>query len=65
MEGERSRILRSGNWTRRNKDGGGKDKRSIGLADTEVYQEHSEVLRIGKLLSLIHSGLYNYSQTIT
>ena len=36
MKGERSRVLRSGDWTGRNKDGGGKSKRSIGLADTEV-----------------------------
>ena len=65
MEGERSRILRSSDWTGRNKDGEGKGKRSIGLANTKVCQECSEVLGIGELLLLIHLGLYNYSQTIT
>ena len=65
MEGERSRIFRSSDWTGRNKDGGGKGERSIGLANTKVCQECSEVLGIGKLLLLIHLGLYNYSQTIT
>jgi len=65
VEGERSRILRSGDWTERNKDKEVKGKRSIGLANTEVYQGCSEVLGIGKLLLLIHSRLCNHSQTIT
>ena len=65
VEGERSRILRSGDWTGRNKDREVKGKRSIGLANTEVYQGCSEVLGIGKLLLLIYSGLCNHSQTIT
>ena len=65
VEGERSRILRSGDWTGRNKDREVKGKRSIGLANTEVYQGCLEVLGIGESLSLIHSGLCNHSQTIT
>ena len=65
VEGKRSRILRSGDWTERNKDKEVKGKRSIGLANTEVYQGCSEVLGIGKLLLLIHSRLCNHSQTIT
>ena len=64
MKGERSRVLRSDDWTRRNKDGGGKGKRSNGLANIKVCQGCSEVLGIGELLSLIHSGLCNHSQTI-
>jgi len=36
VEGERSRVFRSGNWTRGDKDGRGKDERCIRLADTKV-----------------------------
>ena len=65
VEGERSRVLGSGDGTGRKKNGRGTSKRTIGLANTEVCQGCSEVLGIGKLLSPIHSGLCNYSQTIT
>ena len=34
------------------------------MADIQVCQGCSEVLRIGKLLSLIHSGLCKHSKTI-
>ena len=39
-------------------------ERCFGLADTEVCQGYSEVLGIGKLLSLIHSELCIHSKTI-
>ena len=65
MKGERSRVSKSNNWTRRNKDGEGEGKRYIGVADIKVCQGCSKVLGIGKLLLLIHSGLCSYSQTIT
>ena len=47
-------LQQDGNWTRRDKDGEGEGERYFRLADTKVCQECAEVLRIGKLLSLIH-----------
>ena len=64
MKGERSGIFKSGNWTRENKDEGREIERCIGLAETRVCQGHTKVLRIGKLLLLIHSELCIYSKTI-
>ena len=61
MEGEKSWIFRSCDRTRGDKDRGRKDKRYSGLADTKVYQEYLEVLRIGKLLLLIYPELHIYS----
>jgi len=63
MKGLGSWVLRSGNRTRRDKDGEG-DERCFELADTKVCQECAEALRIGKLSLLIYQGLYIYSQTI-
>jgi len=57
VESERSRVFGSGDWTGRNKDGGGEGKRCIGLANTEVCQRYTKVLRIDELLPLIHPGL--------
>ena len=54
MEGEGGRVLRSDNRTRGNKDGEREGERSIGVADTKVCQRYTKVLRIGKILSLIH-----------
>ena len=54
VEGEGSRILRSNNWGRRNKDGRRESEGYIGLADTKVCQGRTKVFRIGELLSLIH-----------
>ena len=65
MKGLRGGIFRSGNRSRRDKNRKGKGKGSIRVAKTEVYQGHLEVSRIGKLLLLIHTGLYIYSKTIT
>ena len=64
VEDERSRIFRSNNWTRRNKNRKRKSEECIGLTDTKVCQGHLEVFGISELLSPIHSGLCNYSQTI-
>ena len=64
MEGERSGIFRSGNWTREDKDREREGEKYIGLADTKVHQGHTKVLRVGELLSLIHLGLCIYSKTI-
>ena len=64
MKDERSKIFRSGNWTRRNKDRERKGERYIGLANTKVYQGYTKVLRIGELLLLIHSRLCIHSKTI-
>jgi len=64
VKGERSGIFRSGNWTGGNKDRGRESERCIGLADTKVCQGYTKVLRIGKLLLLIHSELCIYSKTI-
>ena len=64
MKGERSRIFRSGNWTRGDKDGERKDEGYIRLANTKVRQGHIKVLRVGKLLLSIHSELCIYSKTI-
>jgi len=57
LYGERSRVSRSGDWTRWNKDGRREGERCTGLADTEVCQRCTKILRIGKLLSLIHPRL--------
>ena len=54
MEGKVSRIFRSGNRTRGNKDGERESKRSLGVADTEVYQGHTEILRTGELLPSVY-----------
>ena len=57
MKGERSRVSRSGDWTRRDKDRRREGERCTGLADTEVCQRCTKILRIGKSLSSIHLGL--------
>jgi len=54
VESMKSGILRSGNQSRWDKNGRGEGERCFGLADTKVCQEHTKVLRIGKLLLLIH-----------
>jgi len=54
VEGERSRVFGSGDWIRRNKDGGRESEGYIGLAMTKVYQEYTEVLGIGELLLSIY-----------
>ena len=54
MEGERGRIFRSSDRSRVNQDRGRKGKRSAGMANTQVCQRCTEILRIGKLLSSIH-----------
>ena len=61
MKEERSRVLGSSNQARGNKDGERKDERGFGLADTKVCQGHTKVLRIGKLLLLIHTRLCVHS----
>ena len=61
----RSRVFRSGNRTRGNKDGKGKDEGGIRIANTKICQRCPKVLRISKLLSLIHTGLCIYNKTIT
>ena len=61
MEGEGSRILRSSNWARGDKNGRREGERCIGLANTKVCQRCTKVPRIGELLLLIHRGLYIYS----
>ena len=54
MEGEESRVFRSGNRTRGDQDGRGEDEGCFGLADSERSQGHTKVFGIGKLLLLIH-----------
>jgi len=61
VKSKRDRISRSSDWTRRYKDGGRKGKRCIGVANTKVCQEHTEVFKIGKVLLLIYSRLCIYS----
>ena len=60
----RGRIFRGNNRTRGNEDEGREGEGSIGMADTKVCQEHPKVLRIGKLLLLIHTRLCVYCETI-
>ena len=64
MKDEGSRISRSSDRTRGDKDEGREGERSVGLADTKECQRCSEVFRIGKLLLLIYLRLHIYSQTI-
>ena len=54
MKGEGGRVFRGDNRTRGDKNGEREGERSIGVANTEVCQRYTKVLRIGKLLSLIH-----------
>ncbi len=54
MEGERSRVFRSSNRTRGDKNERREGERCFGLANTKVCQGCTEVLRIGELLLLIH-----------
>ena len=54
IEGEGGGIFRSSNRTRGDKDGEGEGERSIGVADTEVCQRCTKVLRVGELLLLIY-----------
>ena len=54
MKGEGNRILGGSDWARRNQDGGRKGEGSIGMANTEVCQRGTEILRIGKLLPPIY-----------
>ena len=65
MEGEGGRIFESSNWTRRNKNGEGEGKRSLGVADTEMCQGCSKIPGIGKLLLLIHRGICNCGKAAT
>ena len=65
IEGERGRVFRSGNRTGRDKDGEGKSKRSLGVADTEMCQRCSEIPGIGKLLPLIHRRICNGGKATT
>ena len=63
MKSERNGLLKSSDWAQRDQDGGEKDRGSIGMADTDVYQECAEVLGISKLLLPVYSELCLYSQT--
>ena len=63
MEGEGSRVFRSSDGARENKDRGREGERYIGLANVKVHQGYTEVLGIGKLLSLIYQRLCIHSQT--
>jgi len=65
MKGLGSWVLRSGNRTRRDKDGEGEDKRCFGLADTKVCQGCAEISNIGELLLSIYQELCVCSQTIS
>ena len=42
-----------------------KDERYIGLADSKRSQRHTEIFRIGNLLSTVHQRFCSDSQTIT
>ena len=63
MEGERSRLLRSSDWAKRDQDRGGKDRGSMGMANADMCQGHTEVLGISKLLLPVHLELCLHSQT--
>ena len=61
---EGSRVSRSGDWTRRNKDRERKGEKCTRLADTKMCQRCTKILRIGELLLLIYPGLCINSYTI-
>ena len=65
MKGEGSQVFGSSNRTRRDKDGRREDEKCFGLANSKVYQKHSKVLGIGKLIPSIHQGFHSHSQAIT
>ena len=54
MKGKRSRVSRNGNRTRRYKNGRREGEGSIRLANIQVCQGYTEVLRTSKLLLLVH-----------
>ena len=54
MKGKESRVLGSGNRTRRDEDRRRKGKKSVGMADTKVCQRCAEILGIGQLLLPIY-----------
>ena len=58
MEGEKSGLLRSSDWAKRDQDRG-----SMGMANADMCQGHAEVLGISKLLPPVHLELCLYSQT--
>jgi len=65
VKSRRGRIFRSCDRTRQNKDRRREGEMGIGLADTKMYQGHSEVFRVGELLSSIYRRFCIYSQTST
>ena len=56
MEGEKSGLLRSSDWAKRDQDRG-----SMGMANADMCQGHAEVLGISKLLPPVHLELCLYS----
>ena len=54
MKSQKGRIFGSGDRAGGNQDRRREGERNIGVADTQVCQRYTEVLRIGKLLSPIH-----------
>ena len=61
MKGEGSKVSKSSNGTRRDKNGGREGEGCFRLANTTVCQGCAEVLRIGKLLLSIHQRLCIYN----
>ena len=54
MESEGSRVFRSSNRTKGDKNREGKSKRSFGVANAKRSQRHTEILRTGELLPLVY-----------
>jgi len=63
VESAGGKVSRSGDWTRRDKNRKIKGEGDAGMANTNVYQGHTEVPETSKLLLLVHPGLCNHSQT--
>ena len=65
MEGKGSGVLRGSDWTRRDKDGGRKSKRGLGMANAKISEEHTKILRTGELLSSVYRRICNGSKAAT
>ena len=63
VEGKRSRVFRSSDWTWDNQDRRREDKRSIGLADSERSLRYTEVFGTHQLLLAVHQRFCSDSQT--
>ena len=64
MERKISRVLRSSNWTGMNKNGGGKDRRSIELANTECVKNIQKFLGLANYYHQFIKGFATIARSL-